>query len=130
MPDLVVIRSKNCFWRGVSTVKVISRSGDIPDIKRGMPIARALRKLLQEGFEISFGSGDAKGFSYTLIRRERPVPGPYDYFMERLGQTLTIETIAGTVAGKLVFVGEDFIQLHEASGDVALIPFASIVATS
>ncbi|OAB46737.1 hypothetical protein PBAT_08650 [Paenibacillus antarcticus] len=128
-PDIVVLRAKNHYFRRKTTVFIISQAGEAPAIPTGMELAAALQILINAGFIIKNADADSCGFYYTLIRVSSS-SGPIDFFKDRLGQTLTIESPAGAVSGVLIYVGTDFIQLEESTGDLVLIPLASIISVS
>lgn len=44
-----------------------------------------------------------------------------------LGTSITIQTDAGSVIGVLLFVGDDFIEIQEPSGDLVFILITSVV---
>lgn len=44
----------------------------------------------------------------------------------KLNQEVTVQTGAGPVSGVLTFIGDDYIQLVEASSENVIVPMASI----
>jgi len=128
-PDIIVLRSRNHFFRRKTTVFIISQAGAAPTIPTGMELAVALQILINAGFSIKYADANSCGFYYTLIRASSS-SFPIDFFKDRVGQTLTIESPAGAVSGVLIYVGTDFIQLEESTGDQVLIPLASIISVS
>lgn len=50
------------------------------------------------------------------------------YLRSRLNTRITIETPAGTIFGTLVSIGEDYIQITEPNGSIAIIPQRGILS--
>jgi len=128
MADVYLLRGDNVYSKNRCPVSYAGGSANAPVIQLGTELTVALELLMNAGFEIRYESADPTGFSYTLIRVSAPPPDPTDYFKERLGEQLTVESDAGAVSGQLTFVGTDVIQLEEATGDIVLVPISAIVA--
>ncbi|EFU40319.1 hypothetical protein PVOR_19504 [Paenibacillus vortex V453] len=48
----------------------------------------------------------------------------------KLNTRLTVETTAGSVFGTLIAIGEDFVQIAEPNGSIAIIPMRSFLSIS
>ncbi|GEM_PF-7121339 len=122
MADIVLLRCSNNFARNTCPVTLATSSPGTPVIPLGSEMAAALKLLLDNGFTIRSSEGDNLGFSYTLVRESAPAqPGLIEYFEQRIGQTVTVETNGGTVSGVVILVGTDVVQLHEPTGDLLLV---------
>ncbi|MBJ6363046.1 DUF2642 domain-containing protein [Paenibacillus sp. GCM10012307] len=129
MADIVLLRCDNNYARNAARVTLSSSSSAAPSILLGTSMAAALEQLTNAGFSIQSGSADGAGFSFTLIRGEQPEnPGIIDYFKDKIGENVTIETLAGTVGGTVLNVGIDVIKLQEPAGDILLVRAAQINA--
>ncbi|WP_028561726.1 DUF2642 domain-containing protein [Paenibacillus pinihumi] len=62
------------------------------------------------------------------IKREPENPAIIEYFKGKIGQTVTVETPAGTVSGVVLIVGTDVIQFQEPTGDIVLVLASQINA--
>ncbi len=50
------------------------------------------------------------------------------YLSSRLNTRITIETPAGSIFGSLVSIGENYIQISEPNGSIAIIPLSSVLS--
>ncbi|MCZ8518561.1 MULTISPECIES: DUF2642 domain-containing protein [Paenibacillus] len=126
MPEYVIMRCGYVHLNGLIVVTAYSATSGAPAIALGAPAAAALQSLANSGFEIQDSSADAQGYSYTLYTEDQPSVPPF--LEDKIGETITVETDAGTVSGVLQFVGPDVIQVLETTGDILLIPIPSINA--
>lgn len=129
MADIVLLRCENNYARNQCPVLISTSSPGAVQIPLGTELAAALKLLLEAGYTIRSSDGDPSGFSYTLIRDTIPgPPGMFEFFEQRIGQTITIETNGGTVSGVILLVGTDVVQLQEPTGDLLLVLFDQINA--
>ncbi|MGF7035636.1 hypothetical protein J2T17_006669 [Paenibacillus mucilaginosus] len=126
MAEYVVMRCDFVPLNGIIVVTAYSGSAGAPSIALGTDAAVALQILDNSGFEIQDATSDANGYSYTLYTGDQVTPPPY--LVDRIGESVTIETDAGTITGVLQLVGTDVIQVLEPTGDILLIPIPSINA--
>ncbi|MBW7456815.1 YuzF family protein [Paenibacillus sepulcri] len=49
-----------------------------------------------------------------------------EQFIARIGTTINIETPAGSVTGLLIAVGDDYLEILETSGSIAIVRIAKI----
>ncbi|WP_426448067.1 hypothetical protein ACP26L_27095 [Paenibacillus sp. S-38] len=126
MAEYVVMRCNFVYLNSLIVVTAYSGTAGAPNIPIGTEVAAALQLLDNSGFEIQNSTADAQGYSYTLYTEEQPDVPPY--LEDKIGDTVTIETNAGTVTGVLQMVGSNVVQVLEPTGDILLIPISSINA--
>lgn len=82
---------------------------------------------------------DMRGYAARLARLEQAIgpitPGPptpgatlRQYFLNRLGTTVSITATIGPVSGVVTRVGVNAVEIITATGDVFIIPFTSVLA--
>jgi hypothetical protein len=129
MADIILMRCDCDYTKNLIYVSCVNGSAGTPFPQLYSRAVDALAYLMEVGFSIRYESADPSGFNYTLIRETIPPVNPIIELLESLVNTVvSIETDAGTVSGLLLLVGTDVIELREASGDIVLIPIASINA--
>ncbi|WP_133253976.1 hypothetical protein [Paenibacillus xerothermodurans] len=84
---------------------------------------RHINKMVSEVNELSN--------QITILRaRVAGVTAPSEanrtYLQSLIGTIVTVGTTAGPVSGRILTLGEDYVQLVEATGDLVLVPLANI----
>ncbi len=123
MADYIVLRASYVYGTGSLIVTAVSGSGGSPAVAINTPISQVLDQLTDEGYLIDYSGSDSSGTTYSLRRAESY---PIEFIEDLLGQSVVIETNAGTVTGTLTLVGTDVVQVLEPTGDIVLIPLNSI----
>lgn len=127
MAQYVLLRCSIVSLNGDIVVSAYSASANDITVGINDSAAAAMQSLTDNGYVLTGYDADPLGFSYTFTRDGYQPSGIRELLLERLGQTVALETSAGTVSGVVLQVGIDVVELREASGDILLVPLASIL---
>ncbi|MDF2722044.1 MAG: hypothetical protein K0Q59_1719 [Paenibacillus sp.] len=126
MAEFILLRCSKVNVNGDIVVSAFSASSADAPVSINTPAADALRQLTGSGYALYGFSADSSGFSYTLTKGDDLPADIRELLLERIGETVALETSAGTVSGVVVQVGVDVVELRESTGDTLLVPLASV----
>ncbi|MBD0381598.1 hypothetical protein [Paenibacillus sedimenti] len=128
MPDIVTIISGNSYSTNGCIINCFDATIDFPGLEIGARLTPVLASLMEAGFEVYDYDGNGNVTTFFLVRGTTPGCNPLRAVQGRLNNEITVTTGAGTVSGRLIFIGSNVIEIRESTGDLVLIPDSSIEA--